>query len=93
MRYARIIVGLLLIAKGFGDCIHLPAALAAAHPHGGLLAGHAASGFAAGEAAGYLMGYETGIVIGAVAILVGGILLVASGWRRGRDPVAIGLAS
>jgi hypothetical protein len=93
MRYAKIIVGLILIAKGVADCIRLPVALTAAHAHGGLLAGHAESGLTAGEAAGRILGFEIGIVAGALVILIGGVLLVASAWRREQDPVAKRVAS
>lgn len=93
MRYAKIIVGLILIAKGVVDCIRLPEALAVAPAHGGLPVGHAESGFIAGEAAGRILGFEIGIVAGALVILVGGVLLVASVWRREQSSVANRVAS
>lgn len=82
MRYVKLIIGLLLVAKGVADCIHLPAALAAAHTHGALQTGHASSAFLAGEAAGRVLGVEMHLAVGALAVLIGGILLVAGAWRR-----------
>lgn len=86
MRYARIVVGILLIAKGVIDCIRLPAALAAAHAHSALAVGHVGIGFLAGETAGRAAGIETGLVVGALVVLIGGVLLVAGAWRRGGAP-------
>ncbi len=92
MRYVKMIVGILLVAKGVIDCIRLPAVLASAHSHASLAAGHVASGFAAGEAAGRVAGFRAGAVIGALAVLVGGVLLVVDAWRRRQGAAANAVA-
>ncbi len=89
MRYVKIVVGLLLIAKGVVDFTRLPGALAATHAHSALAVGHVSTGFLAGEAA----GVETGLVVGALAVLIGGVLLVASAWRRGQSSLVNTVAS
>lgn len=93
MRYVKLIVGILLVAKGVTDCIRLPAALAAADTHGAPLAGHASSGFFAGETAGRALGAQAGLVVGAVVVLIGGVLLVAAAWRGRQGTVASSVAS
>ncbi len=93
MRYVKIVVGLLLIAKGVVDFIRLPGALAAAHAHSALTVGHVSTRFLAGEAAGRAAGVETGLVVDALAVLIGGVLLVASAWRRGQSSLVNTVAS
>lgn len=75
MRYAKLIIGIVLLIKGIKAAFALPASLSAVHVPAG--AAGFASAYAAGEAA--------GLVIGTLAILAGGVILFASGLvhRRG----------
>lgn len=72
MRYVLILLGILLVLKGLHECIELARALAP------LL--HAHSAYAAGKAAGG--------IVGTLAVLAGGVALIAQGWRakRGGSP-------
>jgi hypothetical protein len=83
MRYAKIVIGILLLIKGIKAVIDLPTGLAMVH----------ASAAAPGFAAGYAAGETVGIVIGALVVLTGGIMLVISGWTHRSGRVAQGPAA
>lgn len=85
MRIVRLIIGLLLLVEGASGCFRLPAALAAVQSHIGLAAGQASSAYTAGRIA----GEKFGLVFGILVILAGGMLLVASAWRK-RPGVVVG---
>jgi hypothetical protein len=83
MRYAKIIIGVILLIKGIKAVIALPAAISAVHAVAGTPA------YTAGHTAGVMVG----LVIGPLAVLIGGAILLANGLtsfggRNGPAPAA-----